>query len=135
MYFLQLLVALCLVILVHAILSIIMGNQPTENTETIQKPQDVSPENYITQPKAPSYKKSIIIFSSGLFCLGISYAWLYNLRSSIGHSGSEAEIAIYPLGLLAYLLIVISIVMFLLTVVKRIRFDLKYRPKDNLKNQ
>ena len=78
--------------------------------------------NTIQPTKMPSYKSASVTLFVGSGLLLIAFLIVYDIRSKVGYSGSEAEIGSFPFIFSGVTTIVVSIIMYASTKARRITF-------------
>ncbi|MDQ5885930.1 MAG: hypothetical protein QG628_327 [Patescibacteria group bacterium] len=93
----------------------------------VKKPTNVSSNtNVIAKPKSkPSYLTPLITFAVGAILFLLGMLSLYNIRSDVGYSGSESEIASFPLFFSGIITIFISAIFYFTTAARRYQYDKK----------
>ncbi|MEI6480926.1 MAG: hypothetical protein WCO19_01335 [Candidatus Saccharibacteria bacterium] len=90
----------------------------------IKKPtQSLNGTLNTTHPtKMPNYKSASVTLLVGSVLLLVAFLIVHNIRSGVGYSGSEAEIGSFPFIFSGVITIVVSIIMYISTMVRRITF-------------
>lgn len=108
-----------LIMLIYGIVLLVRSPKPVINTNVS------GPTNTMTKP--PSYKVSTVTFIVGVALLLIAFLIVHNIRSDVGYSGSEAEIGSFPFIFSGGITIVVSIIMYISTMIRRIAYEKRNR--------
>lgn len=104
-----------LAMLIYGIILLIRRPHPSSSSNNIE---DIS-------HKIPRYTVSLITFILGVILLAIAYFIVWRVEVAAGYSGSEGGIAAIPFIFSGGLLIIISIIMFITTLIRRVSFERK----------